>query len=54
MARYAVKLGEIHLRSDTPITADERREAIKLMEEAALDFLLNVCESLQITFDPAP
>ena len=28
MARYAVKIGEIHLRSDKPITEKERKEAI--------------------------
>lgn len=29
--RYAVKIGEIHLRSDKPITKEQRTAAIKMM-----------------------
>lgn len=55
MARYAVKLGEIHLQSDTPITMDERKEAIKLTQEAAFD-TLTTCgpDGLMLVFVPAP
>lgn len=55
MARYAVKLGEIQLQSDTPITLEERTEAIKLMQEAARETLADCGpDGLTIIFVPAP
>lgn len=29
MSRYAIKIGEIHLRSDKPITETERKNAVR-------------------------
>ena len=33
MPRYAVKLGEIHLVSDEPITPEQRREIIQTLKK---------------------
>lgn len=55
MARYAVKLGEIQLQSDIPITPEERTEAVKLMQEAACETLADCGpDGLTIVFVPAP
>lgn len=55
MARYAVELGKIQLRSDTPITTEERAEAIKLMQETARETLADRGpDGLTIAFVPAP
>lgn len=55
MGRYAVELGRIQLRSDTPITAEERAEAIKLVQEAAQEKLAGPMPSgLALVFVPAP
>lgn len=32
MPRYSVKLGEIHVRSDKPISMNERAEALRQLE----------------------
>lgn len=53
MARYATKLGEIHLQSDTPITTNEHEEAIKLVQEAARETLVNCPEGMALVFVPA-
>lgn len=55
MARYAVKLGEIYLQSDTPITTEERSEAVKLMQEGVRETLADCGpDGLTIVFAPAP
>jgi len=35
--RYAIKVGEIHLRSDRPITDEERRQAVRELTRAPLE-----------------
>jgi len=50
MARYAIKIGEVHLRSDKPITGAERAEALRQLDgvyvltktEDGLEITLNV------------
>lgn len=52
MPKYAVKIGEINLVSERPITTEEQQMAVKAMKEAA-DELGNVGSGMALTFSPS-
>lgn len=46
MPKYAIKIGEVHLRSDKPITPEEHKKALKELRRA--DPLIATQDGLQV------
>lgn len=51
MLKYAVKIGDIQLRSDKPITMEERRRVLKQMAARDNNAILHVGGELEVVLD---
>lgn len=52
MARYAVKIGEIQLRSEEPITTEQRREIIEKIKKESYGILIELLRDAVVRFVP--
>lgn len=48
MAKYSIKLGEIHLRSNKPITDEDKKRAIRELD-AVDNVMVTISDDLEIT-----
>lgn len=42
MSRYAVKIGEIHLKANKPITDEQRKQALELLTATCGTYMITV------------
>ena len=51
MSRYAVKIGEVHIRSDKPITDEMRERAILKLERDGTALISTIDFDVMLTVD---